>query len=380
MTKKLTIGMACYDDFDGVYFTVQALNLYHGLLEPYGKEHIEVLVVDSHPKGCVETAKAVDMAGGRYLHLPECAGTAAPRDRLFKEARGEIVLCIDCHVLLWPNALSRVLAYFADAVHARDMLHGVLAYDDAKSFATHMTPTWGAHMFGQWEDDPRQRTTGFPFEIRMHGLGLFAMKRDCWVGFNPRFRGFGGEEGYVHDKVRKAGGKVVCHPELLWTHRFQRPKGVPYKNDLKDRFFNYLLGRHELGLPINDVFESFRDALTEEQMYELKEEVERPLAAVAAREQRMNRNVAAAAGPTLAKAARSAWPKPRPAAERPKAPPEGEYKASVNVNRTIDGDKSVAVRAEIKIDGPVAPVAFDLADVMVSPDGTKLSVGLKEVE
>src|SRR5262245_29501083 len=27
--KKLTVGMATYDDYDGVYFTLQAIRLYH---------------------------------------------------------------------------------------------------------------------------------------------------------------------------------------------------------------------------------------------------------------------------------------------------------------------------------------------------------------
>src|SRR5690348_12228659 len=37
---ELTIGMATYNDFDGVYFTLQALRLYQDL------EHVELLVID----------------------------------------------------------------------------------------------------------------------------------------------------------------------------------------------------------------------------------------------------------------------------------------------------------------------------------------------
>ena len=29
MSKKLTIGMATYDDYDGVYFSIQAIRMYH---------------------------------------------------------------------------------------------------------------------------------------------------------------------------------------------------------------------------------------------------------------------------------------------------------------------------------------------------------------
>ena len=36
--------MACYDDFNGVYFTVQALRLYHAEV----MDQVEILVVDNH--------------------------------------------------------------------------------------------------------------------------------------------------------------------------------------------------------------------------------------------------------------------------------------------------------------------------------------------
>lgn len=249
---RLTIGMAVYDDFDGCYFTLQALKIYHGLAED-----VEIVVVDNHPKGCQETKKAVNAVGGRYLRRPDCTGTTAPRDLVFREAKGEVVLCVDCHVLLWPGATQHLLDYFAVKANARDMLHGVLVYDDHKGCATHMKPEWGGHMLGVWADDLSLRAGSEPREIPMHGLGLFAMRKDAWVGFNEHFRGFGGEEGYVHEKVRRAGGKVVCHPAVRWTHRFGRPHGVPYRLDLADRFFNYLVGHRELGLddtPVRDQF------------------------------------------------------------------------------------------------------------------------------
>lgn len=43
----------------------------------------------------------------------------------------------------------------------------------------------------------------------MQGLGIFACRRDVWPGFNPRLRGFGGEEGYIHEKFRRAGGPAA---------------------------------------------------------------------------------------------------------------------------------------------------------------------------
>ena len=40
---KLTIGMAVYEDFDGAYFTIQALRMYHDLRQ------CELIVVDNAP-------------------------------------------------------------------------------------------------------------------------------------------------------------------------------------------------------------------------------------------------------------------------------------------------------------------------------------------
>jgi hypothetical protein len=82
-----------------------------------------------------------------------------------------------------------------------------------------------------------------------------------WPGFNPLFRGFGGEEGYIHEKFRQAGGRTLCLPFLRWLHRFQRPLGVPYSNRWEDRVRNYLIGRRELGLPRDDIEAHFTELL-----------------------------------------------------------------------------------------------------------------------
>ena len=47
MAKKLTIGMATYDDYDGVFFSLQALRLYQ--LEGIAEEDVEFIVIDNNP-------------------------------------------------------------------------------------------------------------------------------------------------------------------------------------------------------------------------------------------------------------------------------------------------------------------------------------------
>ena len=120
---------------------------------------------------------------------------------------------------------------------------------------THMKPQWRDHMFGTWECGKLKDDK--PFEIPMHGLGIFACKADAWLGFNEKFSGFGGEEGYIHEKFKQAGHKIWCLPFLKWVHRFQRPRGVHYPLELKDRVRNYFIGFLELGKDTQEIIDHF---------------------------------------------------------------------------------------------------------------------------
>lgn len=101
-------------------------------------------------------------------------------------------------------------------------------------------------------------TTGqLPFEIPAQGLGLFLCRKEAWLGFNSKFRAFGGEEGYIHEKFRKHGHKTYLLPWLGWEHRFGRPDGIPYKISMEDKVRNYVLGFTELGLDLAPIKEHF---------------------------------------------------------------------------------------------------------------------------
>ncbi len=95
----------------------------------------------------------------------------------------------------------------------------------------------------------------------MQGLGSFACRREAWPGLNSHFTGFGGEEGYIHEKFRINGGKVVCLPAFGWHHRFERPAGVPYRINWEDRVHNYLLGWTEVGWDIDSLHRQFSEYL-----------------------------------------------------------------------------------------------------------------------
>jgi hypothetical protein len=116
--------MATYDDFDGVYFTVQSLRMYH----PEVASQIEILVLDNHPEND-EVAKALAglanwIPGYRYVPNTEVRGTAA-RDLVFREAECPYVMCIDSHILIAPGGLAKLIEYFERHPGCADLLQGL---------------------------------------------------------------------------------------------------------------------------------------------------------------------------------------------------------------------------------------------------------------
>lgn len=238
---KLTIGMATYRDWPGVWATLEAIEEYH----PEVLREVELIVVDNDPNGVPDVhsedshsnkcKRHVEAMGGRYDHFIAVQGTAAAKGRIFALATAPAVLVIDCHVMLKAGSIRRLIDYFDASPDTKDLLQG-----PCKNVGTHFAPTWGGMMFGQWANDPRGNGDE-PFEIPMQGCGLFACRKSAWPGFHPLLRGFGPEEGHIHARIRKAGGKCLCLPWLRWSHRFGNPGGTSPHAPAEDRLRGYLL-------------------------------------------------------------------------------------------------------------------------------------------
>jgi hypothetical protein len=322
-TPRLTIGMATENDFEGLSMTIQDLRIHHAA----AMSEVEFVVVDNSPNtahgDCARDLCAkIDGRGNlgcRYYPMADRVGTSAPRNRVFKEARGDAVLCMDCHVIVFPGGIERLIAYFRDRPHSRDIVSGPIVWDCLESGATHFADEWRAEMWGTWGQawrcpcdsihgvrfgtDPRvpPRRDGVPVElpepsptvgyrdlamdsrpirrcpncgldlpeipwagheraltamgylqldrdpsitsfgIPGMGLGLFACRREAWVGFPAECRGFGGEELSVHETFRQAGGHALCLPWLRWWHRFGHPAGRGYNPTTHDKVRNYVI-------------------------------------------------------------------------------------------------------------------------------------------
>ena len=258
----ITLGFAHCKDYDGAYFTLENWQIQAATeLLPAGYD-VEYVIVENCPGNPQADALAnlvqnFTRGRGRVVH-ESLHGTSQARNRIFKEARGEVTVVSDCHVLTLPGTIKNIVDYIvSQGPDCGDLVSGPLMYDDLAGVSTHFNPTWGGEMYGQWGTDEENLRKGEPFEIPGMGLGLFACRTNKWLGFNKWFRGFGGEEMYIHEKVRRAGFKNVCVPDAPWIHRFARPLGQPYISSRWEKVRNYILGRLELSQTLDDVHREF---------------------------------------------------------------------------------------------------------------------------
>lgn len=273
---KLTIGMATYDDYDGVFFSIQSLRMYHPICSD---QRTEFIVLDNNPSSHhgKECKKFVENAvKGRYIPYDQ-KPSSFNKYKIVDYANGEYVLIIDCHVLVQDGGIQNLLNYFDYTFPCPHLVQGPLWYDNLNNISTHFEPVWRGDMYGIWATNQQAYDMGLPFEIPMQGMGLLAFKKSAWKGINQHFKGFGAEEGYIAAKFRQWGGSNICLPDLKWNHRFGRPNGVQYPLILEDRIWNYFIGWMEITRNPNhkfilDIKNHFKQRVSEQSINNIYEQ------------------------------------------------------------------------------------------------------------
>lgn len=272
--RKLTIGMATHDDYDGLYFTIQNIRMFHREV----LDNIEFIIIDNNPNSkhgeCIRKLLNWINEPVQYLPFTKYQSTSV-KNKIFDLADTPYVLCIDSHVLIEPEAIKNLIDFYDRKEDEYNLLQGPLVYDDMTSISTHFDlNVWGSYMWGQWATDDRGvNPDNPPFEIPAQGMGLFSCRKDSWLGFNKNFRGFGGEEGYIHKKYIQNGKKTLCLPFLRWVHKFERPNGTTYPNVLQDRFRNYYIGFTELGLDTLELQKQFKGIVSPKDIKRIEDEI-----------------------------------------------------------------------------------------------------------
>lgn len=320
---KITFGMAVFEDFKGLFFTIQSLRA--TLFENQKLLHrIEFVVVDSGHKPKISDRIRQWLAkipNSKYVKYTGPDSTSAPRDLVFASATGDIVICVDSHIVLVPSAIPAIDDHFRYDRNRLDIVTGPLLFDAFTTIATHFNTVWGGGMRGQWadawrapdgmivearqsgpncilhramdgEEVPVMPTSGMipdgpipwnryvqalwvhgympigmnqsdeAFEIPAMGLGLFACRRDVWpkfcAGETTALTGFGGEEHNIHEVFRQMGGRAVCIPAVKWVHEFRDDNDPPpYSAKTYQKVRNNVLWHHRTGKPLDEIREHF---------------------------------------------------------------------------------------------------------------------------
>jgi len=253
---KFNLAIPVYDDFDSVSVATIANAHFH-------RKHInEIVIVDNNPDSHEGQAlkKLCASAGWKYVAYRNAIGTAAAKDMAIRSCQGWTV-CMDSHVVLLPGFFDKL-----DLLDDKALYHGPLVMDNGQSVATSLSEEWSDGMKGKWQND------GFAdgiHSIKNNGTGMFVVNADHWLGYNPNFRGFGGEEWYLQQKYIKYGNGAYLHTAMKWWHRFGCPRGKKYPLKAFDKFRNYMIGFEELGLNTKEVVEHFlaTGLITKEQSY-----------------------------------------------------------------------------------------------------------------
>ena len=317
-TPTLAVVMAHYDDFNGAYFSIQHLRI-------AATPATEFVILDNSAAAKPVVHDALrdfcSQVGAKLVAAPHLDGTSQTRNAAIAAARADIVICMDCHVLLRPGAEAAVIKYFSDPANQKNILSGPMLMDhlDPKYAPTHFNPQWNDQMWGRWgtiwaspegdlltvvenTDTGEARVMGFngsltlppapekwrikgmqyarhedrmqafgcrtwmeiaapedTVEIPGMGLGCFAVWRENWLGFHPAASGFGGEELAIHEAYRQNGGKAVCMSAFQWGHRFFRGtnSAAPYPMSLWKKVRNNVLWYQQLGLDLMPVHNEF---------------------------------------------------------------------------------------------------------------------------
>lgn len=287
-----TLAIPTFDDFNSLSCCLVA-----NLNQPLVTGAVVVDNSPNSPQGKL-TAAFCGSLGVTYIPYAEAVGTAAAKERAIRAAGPGHVICMDSHVILMPGATTALSNFYLDGGNgvAGDLIHGPLMHDNLKGVDTHFVTEWdevraGAEvarlrdrgygpdkwadvvpggqlwsegMWGQWGTDPRVQAHA-AFQIGSMGMGCFAVTGETWQGFHPDMRGFGGEEGYMQAKYRKAGKRVWCVSGFRWWHRFAKAEGSPHVVRQHDKYRNYLLGFREVGLDETALKRHFRLWLTEDE-------------------------------------------------------------------------------------------------------------------
>lgn len=243
---KWSICIPSFNNYTEVYFTVQSLRLHHDMRDK------EIVIVDNYGDDCLyDFCKKKGNGTIKYIRDNSIQGVSFAKNKAIENARGEFVLCMDSHIILKQGCFD------VDPT-GNDFIQGPNISNGFEKIGKEWLPIWRSNMWGIWNYVKPEEMPKEPYDIWATGAGFFATRRDSWLGFNRDFRGFGGETGYIQEKYRKAGRRVVAYPNMQWVHFYvTQGRKIPYPIKTLEKIQNYIIGFTELGLDLEPIKNHF---------------------------------------------------------------------------------------------------------------------------
>jgi glycosyltransferase involved in cell wall biosynthesis len=251
--QTLTVGFPTCHDYSGAVFTIQSLLINHRDLVDTGD--LQILVVDNTPDEkyrlrLKEQIKNINNDNVRYIEHAEMKGPADAKNQVFANSKTDWTICIDSHVLFPADVIPKVMKEI-QSLFQSDLYSGPMIMNNG-DHSTHMDEQWRGHAWGIWRQDQSVLNSRYPVKVWGQGCGLLLCHTKNWLGFSEDFNGFGGEEGYIHEKYRLNNREFFILPYLRWWHRFGNPDVKHYNITLYSKVRNYVVSNLELGVPTLD--------------------------------------------------------------------------------------------------------------------------------
>ena len=140
--------MATHDDYDGLYFSIQNIRMFHKEI----LNDVEFVIVDNNPNGPHGEAvrKLLTWIKEPVQYLPFTKYKSSTiKNKVFELADTPYVLCMDSHVFIEPKALKKLIRFYDLKKDKGTLFQGPLVYDDMTSLSTHFDlNVWSDFMWG----------------------------------------------------------------------------------------------------------------------------------------------------------------------------------------------------------------------------------------
>lgn len=190
------------------------------MLQAQNYHPIEIIVVDNNSSDGTEKLFKTEFTDPsvRYIRLLENKGVAGGRNAGLKEAKGEIIICIDDDALLMDNkATHKVVHRFS-----QDNQLGVLAFKSVNYYTKEISREEFPHRDKSLNPDTEFETSYFI------GVG-HAIKKEVYerVGLYPEDFFYAFEELDLSFRILDAGYKIIYFPSVKVLHKKSSEGRVP---------------------------------------------------------------------------------------------------------------------------------------------------------